>query len=57
MCSATISDGEGSSDCTAANNVKMMVNNNLRRKWMEVVVAHFIRLNYTQVYIRRQEGH
>ena len=49
MCSATISDGEGSSDCNAANNVKVMVNNNLQRMWREVVVAHFIGLYYTDV--------
>jgi len=55
MCSATISDCEGSSDCTVANNVKVMVNNNLQRMWTEVVVAHFIRLNYTDVYLQRQE--
>jgi len=51
MCSATIGDGEGNSDCGVANNIKMMVNNSLRM-WRELVVAHFVRLNYTEVYLK-----
>jgi hypothetical protein len=57
MCSATISDSEGNSVCSVANNVKVMVNNNLQRMRREVVVAHFIRLNYTEAYLQRQESH
>ena len=57
MCSATIGDGECNSDCRVTNNVKVMVNNNLQKMWGELVVAHFIRLNYTDVYLQRQESH
>jgi len=57
MCSATIGDGEGNSDCSVTNNVKVMVNNKLQNMWRELVVAHFIRLNYTDVYLQRQVSH